>query len=703
MAILGDIQKRAGLLIGVIGFSLAAFILGEFITSGTFLSGNNVKGVAVIKGKNIDPREFDSKTRELEDNYKLNQETTSIDETTRDQIQEQAWNELLSEKILGEQYEKLGVHVGEKELLDMATGANPHPQVRQAFTNPQTGQFDKNTVINYITNLDQQDPQSKQQWLSFERAILKERIKQKYENLIGKSIYVTKHELQQDFKQKNSTANVILAKADYSSINDGDVQLSDSDYDAVYEENKLNYKQEASCKVEYVQFDVVPSAEDRAEARDAVYSIIDDFKSAENDSVFVIINADSRWDNTFYKKGTLSPTLDSVVFNGGNEGDFIGPYEENGYFKMAKIFDVINFPDSVKARHILISYQGAERANPAVTRAPQDAKNLADSLFAAIKENRGSYDNLARTMSDGPSKTKGGDLGWFKENMMAPPFNDFCFTNSTGDIGLVQTTFGFHIIEIMQQGGGEKRVRMAIVDAEIRTSQDTRNKIYSEATQFARNNTGDAFTNAATEQNLAIRTAQNIKERDKNLPGLTGVRKLVRWAYSSEVGSVSEVVDADEAFVVAKLVEKLDKGIPTKEQIMPALQAETMKRKKAEMLREQASSVSSVEQFAQTFNSKVDSVQNLNFSSAFIAAVGSEPNVVGVISTLQSGETSNAIAGETGVFMVKVLSRTDAPDEVNFVLNKRQIEQSFSQRAKFELFNALKESANVTDNRGKIY
>ena len=703
MAILGDIQKRAGLLIGVIGFSLAAFILGELISSRSFFSSGNVKGVAVIKGKNIDPREYDIKTRELEDNFKLNNETNTIDQTTRDQIQEQAWNEMLSEKILGDQYDKLGIFVSDRELLEMTTGNNVHPQVKQAFTNPQTGQFDKNTVIQYINTLDQQDPKSKAQWLGFEKAIMKERTKQKYENLIGKSIYINKHELKEDFKYKNSSANVIIAKADYSSINDAEVEISDSDLQAVYEENKLNYKQEASCKLEYVQFDVIPSSKDREEASDYINSRVEAFKNAENDSVFVLINSDSRFDNNFYKKGTLFPAIDEVAFAGA-VGDFVAPFEENGFFKMAKIYDVINFPDSVKANHILIAYAGAERANPNVTRSPQEAQTLADSLYTVIKENKGLYDNIARTMSDGPTRTKGGDLGWFKENMMAPPFNDFCFTNKKGQLGLVQTTFGFHIIEIINQGGGEKRVKMAIVDREIKIGQKTRNSIYQLATKFAgENNTSEKFNQAATDNNIAIRTAPNVKERDKNLPGLTNIRKLIRWAFEAEIGAVSTVVDADEAYVVAKLVERIDNGIPPLEQIKPVVQAEAVKKKKAEMLIAKANESTSVEQFAQTFSVKIDSLQNLNFSSPFVAGIGSEPNVVGVISSLSTGQTSKPIQGNTGIFIARVLNRKDAPEHTNFIGVKQQMAQAMNQRAKFELFNALKESANVTDNRGKLY
>ena len=184
---------------------------------------------------------------------------------------------------------------------------------------------------------------------------------------------------------------------------------------------------------------------------------------------------------------------------------------------------------------------------------------------------------------------------------------------------------------------------------------------------------------------------------------MTNVRKLIKWAYAAEVGAVSSVSDADEAYVIAKVVERIDNGIPPLEQIKPIVQAEAMKRKKAEMIIAKAESINSVEQFAQTFSVKLDSIENLNFSSPFIAGVGSEPNVVGVISTLTNGQTSKPIESSTGIFMVHVYSRTDAPEQTNFVVNRQQMAQAISQRAKFELFNALKESANVTDNRGKLY
>ena len=503
-------------MIGIIAFALIAFILSDLLNSNSSLLGGNVEtDVAVIKGEKIDVRDFESDVNERIESYKRNNQVATVEQTIVEQIRETAWNELINEKILGSQYDKLGLNLGPEELFDMFTGQNPPPAIRQAFTDPNTGQYNSANVVNFLRTLDQQQPEIRLQWLEFEQSIKNELMRTKYNQLLAKSIYVTAEEAKRNDAALNKTISTDFIVLDYSTISDNDIQVEDSELKAKYDEVKKNFEREAERTIEYVSFDIIPSEQDREDAKKYINERVEEFRNSKDDSLYVLINADSRWDNEYKAQGTLPPTIDSVMFT-VEPGTMIGPYEEDGAFKLSKLYDRINYPDSIQCRHILFAWQGAERANPQVTRTPQEAKVLADSIYAIVKEDISQFDQLARTLSDGPSKTQGGDLGWNKEGAFTTAFNDYCFQNKTGDVGLVQTEFGLHIINITGQGGGSPRVRVATVDRAIEASSETFEYHYGRANEFAgKNRTAEMFDNAANEMNLPIRTARKLAGGNK--------------------------------------------------------------------------------------------------------------------------------------------------------------------------------------------
>ncbi|NNF02119.1 MAG: hypothetical protein HKN22_05505, partial [Bacteroidia bacterium] len=589
MAVIGSIRKRAGLLIGIIAFALIAFILSDLLNSNSsLLSGGAETDVAIIKGEKIDVRDFESDVNELIESYKRNNQVATVEQEIVEQIREQAWSDMVNERLLGSQYKQIGLHLGPAELFDMFTGQNPPPQIRQAFTDPATGQFNPANVVNFLRGLDQQEPAVRLQWLEFEKGIQKDLIRQKYNQLISKGIYVTSEEVKRFNKSTNGAFTADYIVLDYTTIPDSEVEVSDEEIKSKYNEVKKNFKREASRKIEYVSFDITPSDQDRAEAKKYIDDRTEEFRTSDDDSLFVVLNADSKWDNTYKAKGTLSPMIDSIMFS-ADVGTMVGPYEENGVFKLAKLYDRINYPDSVKVRHILFSWQGAERANPQVTRTPQEARVLADSIYKIVKEDVSLFDQYARTYSDGPTKNVGGDLGWAKEGQFTPAFNDFVFQKKTGAVGFVQTEFGFHVINITGQSGGSPRVRVAVVDRLIEPSSETFEYHYGLANEFSgKNRDAASFDAAVKEMNLAVRTADNIIETAKTIPGIDAARPLVRWAYEGnrKPGDVSKVFSFDDTYVVAKLVSATEKGIADIESVRTELEVLVKKDKKAEILSE---------------------------------------------------------------------------------------------------------------------
>lgn len=698
MAVIGRIRKRVGLLIGFVGASMVLFILGDLVTSNKGIMGRNNDVMGVVGGEKIRYPEFEKKVETLIENYKANTQKESVDQATTDQLREQAWNMELNNLILGKEYKKLGVSCGPEELYDMCTGKNVHEQIKTAFTNKQTNQFNPQDVVKFLKDLPNREEAIQKQWKSFEDAITDERIAQKYKDAIKGGIFATTAEAKANYEETGRMVSIKYIRMDYGSIPDSSIKLEDSDLRSYYNEHQNDFKQaETIRKVEYVTFDVKPSADDNKEGEEWLNKKKDEFVSSTNDSLFVIQNSDAPFDSTYKGKGSLQPALDTL-FNAA-VGTVVGPYFENGTYKLAKLTNTKMVADSVKARHILIKIQNGDTAA---------AQSKADSLKAVIKKGQ-KFGELAKKYSEDPgSAIKDGDLGWFKPGMMVPSFNDACFNGKKGDMPIVTSQFGIHLIEIMDKGAPSKQVQIAVVEHKVEASQKTFDKIYQDAQKFAADNsTAELFDSAIVKQGLNKRIADNLKEGDKNIAGLESPREMVRWAYKVEKGEVSKVFTFGDKYVVAKLAEIKEKGILPMEDVKDKVSAEALKLKKADKLIEQfntkTAGATTIDAIGQKLNLPVTPADNVTFSNPYLQGVGSEPRLVGIIFAMKAGQTSKAIRGDNAVFAVSVEKVTEPAATKDYTANQKQIADQRKQRSEYEVFNALKEKANVEDNRGKFY
>ncbi len=711
MAVIGKIRQRAGLLIGIVGFSLVLFVLGDLLNSNSRFLHSSDTVVAEIGGKKIKIQDFEERVAQMEENYKTNTSKETIDQATKDQLRDQAWGQLLNEELLQKQYDKTGIKVSPDEIFDMVQGKNPHPQIKEAFKDPKTGQFNPASVIQFLKNMDNdQTGKSRTQWLGFEKYLKEDRTTQKYNNLVKEGLYVTTDEAKRDFEAKNRQATIKYVALNYSTISDSAVKPSESDLKEYYNANQNKYKQEASRKVEYVTFDVIPSPEDRKEAEDYIVKLAESFKSATEDSTFVNNNADTKFDNSFHKKGTLSPVIDTVFFS-APIGAVIGPYEENGSFKIAKLVEAKDIPDSIKVSHALITYKGAQRAPESITRTKEEAKTRADSLFKLAETDTQNFIDIAKNSSDDAvSALKEGDLGWMNMgSAMDERFKKGAFETDKGKVKLVESDFGFHIIKVFDVSKSEKQVKVAIIDRRIEAGSKTYQAIFKRATEFAgKYNTASAFDQACKDQGLNKRVADNLTEAEKNVPGLDNARELVRWAYRSKKDQVTDKpMEIGNRFVVAKLADIKEKGIGPLEQVRDQVTTEVVKNLKAKQLTEKINAAmngaSTVDALASKLGVTAGTAPNVNFGAPYIQNVGMEPAVVGTVFTMSKGQRSQPIKGESGVYVIQVESFTEPPPAKDFVENKKQLMQQLGSRASYEVFNALKEKAKVVDNRGKFY
>lgn len=694
-------NRMGAILIGAIGLALFAFLLGDAVQVGGSLMDGDRDAVGEVAGESIKYDVFKAKVDQNEANFKQQMGGT-LNPQMSAYVVENTWNQSIFEILIDKEAERLGLQVSGRELDDMVTGKNPHPQVVQTFADQQTGQVNRQQIAAFLDNLKTQGPNSPigQQWGNFLLSIKRDRLSQKYNNLVKNSIYVTSLEAREDYVQRNKLADFSYVALDYASIADDKVTLTDGDYSDYYKENKKRfYNKEESRSIDYVVFDANPSKEDTAAIKASITKIAQDFKTTTNDSVFVAVNADTKAPLSYVKKGQLEPALDSVVF-GSSRGAVIGPIFSNGTYKVAKVLDLKSSPDSVKASHILL--------NPAAEGGADKAKAKADSILGAIRAGS-SFEQLAAQFSVDGSKDQGGSLGTFGRGAMIPVFEEAVFNGKPGEYKIVSSQFGVHIIRIDKQVGSSLVAKVGIVDRAIRSSSQTQQNVFQQASAFLTSaSDSKSFDDAAKKAGVTKLTAPGVSASQPAIQGLENPRPLVQWAFMAEEGDVTEkVYELDNQYVVAKLIAVREVGVlpleQVKKDIEPMVRIQVKGKMLAEQLEKALSGSSTIGQVAQKAGKPVQSAQNVVFANPVIPGGAQENKVIGTLFGLQPKKLSKPIAGESGVFVVTVNSFTNPAPLTNTFKQKEQIMQSVAQRAQAQAFEVLKENAKVKDNRLRFF
>lgn len=700
MGIMGFLRNRAGmLLVWAIGFALVAFLLGEIIPQLLSNMGASQNEVGKINGDAIDYPTFNNEVEAGKNNMRQ-QMGGAANEQMNAYVVENVWNQHISTTLLDEEVNRIGLNVGSSELNDMVSGQNPSPQIIQSFTNPQTGQFDRSQLSVFLTNIKNEPASSmqKQQWENFLEVIRNDRLQQKYNQLIQNSVYVTSLEANEDFTQRNKIANFSYVLLDYSSVNDKDVKLSDEDYKNYYNEHKAAfYNPTENRSIEYVVFDAEPTAADSAAVKAKINELAAEFASAENDSLFASINSETKFPVTYYTKGNLSPALDTALFSGAN-GSIVGPFYTDGKYEVAKILDTRMSPDSVTASHILI--------NPALEGGMEQAKVKADSVKKLI-QNGGNFAELAAKFGSDESKDQGGKLGTFARGAI-PEFETALFNGKTGDVLVLPTQFGVHIIKIDNQIGSSRVVKAAIIDRSIQSSKETLNAAYRKASDFYGQITKDNFEEIAKKDGYTVELGEQITPMQTFVQDLENPRELIRWAYKAKVGDVTDkVYELNNKYVVARLSQIREAGTLPLESVKKDIQPAVLNQVKAKLLSKKAdealAGATSIDQVAQKLGKTAVAVENIVFANPIIPGVSQENKVVGTVFGLQPSKISKSIEGNQGVFVVAVKDFVNPTQPQNLVSIKQQGLNSLKQRVPGSIFQVLKDKAEIVDNRVNFY
>lgn len=717
MSVLEKIRSKTGLLVGIVGLALVIFILESLLGSGGALFSGQDLNVGEIAGDKIDYPAFSAKVNEQIAQIQQQNPNQQIDEKMKEQIIESVWSQLINEKVLKVQYKKLGITVSDDELYDLML-VHPHQYVIQQLTDQQTGKvyegLAKPDGTIDVVKLNQQvssfNADQEKFWKQLEKSILEVRAAEKYNNLIKKGLYITSAEAKDAFIAQNKQVNAAFVMKRYTDVSDSTVKVSEDEISAYYNKHQNDYKvSEPSRKIEYVAYDVMPSKADYEALLKDAQRVTEEFKTkttpAEDSSYIAQESEGGAISIANYGKKNMIIS-DSTVFT-APKGTVYGPYTEGTFFKVYKLSDIKSIADSAKVRHILI---GLQSQRTQTQRTPEVAKRIADSLLVLLKAKTVKFDTLVKTMSDDMgSLDKGGDYGWFDENKgFVDPFKNAGLQGTVGNITVVPTQFGFHIIEVLNVSKTRHNsYTVAQISKLIAPSAETTQEYYKIASDFSgKNQTADAFNKAIETDKLNKRIAENIKEGDKALPGLEGAKDLVRWVYKSKKGEVSPVFEFKDRFIVAQLVSVKEKGIAPLEDVKDDVTAKAIRDKKADAFIKEfetkAGASKSIDDIASKMGLTAEKADNLTFSAYNVAAIGREDALIGTATSMKAGATSKAIKGDNGVFVVNVASVNEPVLPKDFKGKQQEIERMNNGRVDYEMFDALKEKANIEDHRGKF-
>lgn len=717
VSVLERIRRRTGLLVGIVGLALVIFILESLLGSGaSIFGGNEMAYVGSIAGKKIERNEFLSRYEMQLNNYRQRNQGREADDATKTQAIESIWQQYIIDLVMKPQFDEIGLNVGEDELYE-AVVVNPVQTIVQNLTDQNTGKVNEQfsrpdgslDPVKWRQAVQNVTGENEMAVRNMEEQVKNARYFEKFRALVKNGLYLTKVEATQKHIEERTTLSLSYVIKKFDSVSDSTIQVSESDIKNYYSANSYRYyNPETTRSVEFVVFDVMPSAEDLAMLEKDATRIATEFKglTVSEDSSFIAQESENGSINiqNFTKKTMI--VRDSSIFT-STPGTVFGPYNEGAYFKVYKLQAINSVADSARVRHILVGTNDPQTKQP--IRSAQQAKKDADSVLVLLKDKKVSFDSLVTSYSnDMGSKTNGGDYGWFDEAAgFVAPFKYAGLLGTKGGLSVVETEFGYHIIEVLDVSKTRHTsYKVAQIFKAIQPSDETNQTVFGVANQFAgENNTGELFNKAVADKKLTKRLAENLKDGDYQMPGLDGVKEIVKWAYTANKGEVN-IFTLQNKHVVAHLSGIKNKGTLALEEVKEDVTTKAIQLKKAEIFAKEfetkTSGSKSLEDIASKLGLDVKSTENVMYQQRMVDGLGQDNIFVGTAMGSKTGSLSKVTVGENGVFVLAV-TKVDKGEELKDVVQKqKELETILTGRTDYEIFNALKEMSDIEFHKSRI-
>lgn len=712
MAVLNKIRQRSLILILVIALALFSFVIGDLFKNSDALTGGSQDVVATINGTDINRVEFQQKVKNYQDRVGGSQTST--------QSMNAIYNQELRKIVLQSEFDELGLSVEKDEMRDLLKNSfSSYPEFQD-----ENGNFDVNRLNAFIANLKDLNGETAplgnflvnyDSWTNNEQTIAANAIQQTYYNMIKAGVSTTISEAEDEYFGDAKTVDVRYVQIPYTSIADSLVKVSKSEISTYIKNNEEKFKVDESREVVYVEFKEVASKADEDKIKADLLALKKDrpvynesskntdtipgFNSATDIEEFINANSDIKYNDSFLRAAQL-PAVAKDTLMKLSTGSYYGPYKDGEFFKLSKIVATKQLPDSVKVRHILIPYVGGTRADASVTKTPEEAQKTADSILAKIKGGA-KFMDLLELSSDKVSNEKDGEIEFDYNAGMAPEFKAFAFDNKVGDVDVVGTSFGYHVIEILEQKSFNKAIKVATLADKIEPSEETLQDVFNKMSKFEIAAKDGDFNTLAAERDLTVKPI-TFKELDENIPGLGSQREVVRWFFEDDrdVGDYKNFSVSGFGFIVAKLVEKKPKGLMSVEDASITAIPEIRKEKKAKMIREKITATS-VDDIAKNNGQNPRTAAAVTIKNTTLSGAGVEPKVVGAAFGLAQGTTSKPIDGEKGVYVIEVTKVNEATKLDNYTSIMNRLNNERRNAVQNKVYQALEKAADIEDNRAK--
>ena len=710
MAVLGEIRNRPWLLMGIIAIAMLAFVVNPDSLEQLFGAKPGVYGK--VNGDEITKEDFDDQL------FILQQQAQQQGQPTRG-LEEQAWQMVVQSKLIKQQFEKMGLTLTDDMFYNQLQFDPMFAQNPENFD--AKGNFKVQEIKKQIEELrNSGNVEMYNNWLKTKKAIEYRMMARQLFANVSTGITVSKKEAEEMMKQRDQVADIDFVKVDYAAYGQKNpVKVTTKDLEDYIKKHPILFKRDASRNIGLVYFPAAASPQDEAVTQAEINKLFskgtdmsdgkENFQNTTNDSMFVSLNSDLPYNPTYFSAEQLPAAIKDKVA-GAAVGTTFGPYKEQNFYVVSKLLDK-KPSDSTLSRHILVSYKG-NQAGANETRTKEEAKKLADSIGAVLKATPAKFAEFLKYSSDPGSAGQGGSVGWTTPaTPFVPEYLSFLANNGKGATGVVETQFGFHIINIEDKKSGAMTYKVANLAKAVKLSDKTESEVYTKATRFIQQIQGKTFNdfaNVAKKNNYQFFNPKEVGRFQGQLPGL-GTDKdeeIIAWAFNKkrEKGDADIfTVDGTGDRIVAYLNGIQDPGTADPEAVRDQIEPIVKNRILAKQISDKitAAKATSLDQIAKIFGSAKQTAQ-VNMLNPQIAGA-MEPKVAGAAFGVAKGKVSNPVEGMTGVYVLVKKSETlnKQPGDIKQVTQAlaSQNSQQFGQA----LLKSLQDNAKIEDYRIEVY
>ncbi len=684
MATLNDLRTKGGVIVTiVIALGLIAFLLGDLFSNGSIFT-SRANRVGKINGQNIEYQTYAYQTEYVKNIYTALYGSSAFDAAQYDAIYNEAWNDLVMANAYAPSFARMGLTISDQEVVDMIQGGFLSPIITSFFSDPTTGGYNPEFLRNFLAQVET-NQMAYDLWNYIKKKAAEQRLVSNFTTLVGAGFTANNVDVENSVKAANTASAAKVVVKPYYTIADSLVAApGKAEIKKYYNEHKDLFRQKTSREVEYVVFPIEPSEADFAEAKEAVETLAEEFKAAENALQFATANSHSNVDNAYYSAEKIAEEYKPYAF-GNKRGQLYGPVLEGNTYTMARIAEVRNMPDEIGARHILLSF---------------DQNELADSIVKALKGGA-KFAELAEKYSLDGSAQNGGDLGKFAPEVMVPEFSNALLDARLNEVVKVESQFGIHVAQLTYRSKPVRKAQVATITYDVVAGDATIQGVANEANKFIAAANDSDLASAAADLGVAKRNAR-IRNTDRTVSGFSDARELVRWAYNNKVGKVSDVMEIDGDYVVATVTNIRKEGYMPIEEVSTRIANQLRNESKAAWVEAQIAGATTIDEVAEKLNGKVVEAAEVLGNANTIIGVGPDMKLVGAIATAEQGTIEAPVAGNYGIYVFTVEGRTDK-ENVTAEDEKVRLDSYQLYYLNERIDQALSEGAEIVDERVKFF